>query len=174
MTGTNDYKDSLAGVVLVLLTQTRSHEAVSLCDQCFIQFGGLLGELGKGGLKNVAFLEFFNLVFVNFIRTDGAHDQAGRQHHALVPGHGPVTALQRGGQVAVNKLQRHVVGNGGISSGLEFSTGLNTKLFGDAALISPQGEVGHDESCFSLANNAIQVHVFPLLLFCQGLVACRA
>jgi hypothetical protein len=153
------------------LPQPGGHVAVALGDQRLVQLRRVLGELGEGGLEDVALLELLDRLFVDLVRAHHAQGQPAHQVEAFVPRHAGVAAPQRRREVAVDQLQREIVGFGGDCGGAHFGARFDAKLLGDAPLVGAQGQVGHDQPRLAFAQHAIQVEVGPLALRRERIVA---
>ena len=153
--------------------QARGHVAIAFGDDRFVERRRLRGEFAEGRLEHVAFLEFFDLGFVDFVVRDHAGDESCADLRASPPAEPAHRAAEGEADIAIDEVQRQAKRLGFHRGDLEFRARFDAELFGEPALVAGEGEVGREHGRLAFAQHLDQVELRQRVRIGQPLQALR-
>ncbi|MNV40935.1 hypothetical protein D3C71_1325560 [compost metagenome] len=172
MTGTDHGQHFALGRV-VHFAQARCHVAVALADDGVVQGRALAGELAEAGFEHIALLELLDLVFAHFLGGEQASAQAHHQLDLAEEAQALRGTPEGQADLAVDQVHGQVAFVGQGDRALELGTRLDLELFGQAALVGGQGQVGGEQGDAALADHLDQVELGQRIRIGQCLQALR-
>ncbi len=172
--GAHHGEDVLVSLVADLLQQPCGHVLVTLLDEGTVEILPVVGELGEGGLQDVALLELLDLLLFYLLPGDQGEQQAGEERPAFPPGEAGGSALERDTDLAVDEQDGQAVLLRQLDGPALFRAGFDAELLGDTLLVGGHGQAGDDHGGLALADHLHQVHLRHLVRCHQGLVAAGA
>ena len=157
------------------LAQARGHVAVALGDDGFVELRAVAGEFAEAGLEHVALLELLDFVVRRLPRRRTA--PASRPPPSLARPHQPSRAIAR---LKVRPTSRSIRCTGRSRSRasstalLEFRAWFDAQLFGEAALVGGERQVGGEQRGLAGADDLDQVELGQRVGIGQRLQARRS
>ena len=142
-----------------VLAQARRHVPVALGDDGLVKLGAVAGELGKGRLEHVAFLELLDLLGAHVLVGEQAGQQSGRQLRTAPPAKTLRRAPERHADIAIDQLHRQAAFARIDDSCLQFRARIDSELRGETTLIGRERQIGREHRDAAIADHLAQVHL---------------
>ena len=156
------------------LAQARRHETIAFGDQRFVDLRSGFGELRERGFEQVAFLETFDLVFIDILVHEYAREETGKQVETPPPRHVTINPLQGCADFAIDEFQRTRLFARRRDRGVHLRPGFDIKLLRNALLKRTHREHRGNHRCAPRFDDLEQIHLLQRFGVFHGLETARA